>query len=124
MEATKPSGSGAIVIADDMETPWTGHVIFETQQNLLYSGYIVSEMIPGLHKYHLDDAPELASCCIFARSIQDCPSLNKSQPLKKRELQNFYGKGNPLIYRYVKDLSNLNSEKAPDGSYRLIRLNT
>ena len=122
IEATKPLGIGAIVIADDDELPWTGHVILETQRNLASSGYIVSEMIPGLHQYHLDDAPGLASCCILIRNVESNPEFNISKPLQKKTLQNFYGRNNPLIYRYVRDRSGLNSGRAPDGSYKLTRI--
>jgi predicted methyltransferase len=122
IEATKALSLGAIVIADDIGLSWTGNVILETERNLIESGYIVSEMIPGLHQYHLDDSPGLASCCILIRNVESNPEFEKSKPLQKKTLQNFYGRNNPLIYRYVRDRSGLNSGKAPDGSYKLTRI--
>jgi predicted methyltransferase len=122
IEATKPKGLGAIVIADDEDLSWTSSVLLNTQKHLLAAGYIVSEMIPGLHKYHLDDAPDLASCCILARDVcaQTRPATTSALP--GEALENFYGRKSPLRYRYVKDLAGLNLGKAPDSSYKLIPL--
>ena len=122
IEATKKGGSGAIVIADDHDLPWTGSVLFNTQKYLTESGFIVSEMLPELHKYHLDDAPELTSCCMLVRDIEQKPKASPSAPLDARVLENFYGRQSPLRYRYVRDRSGLNLGKAPDGSYQLIPL--
>ena len=121
MEAIKPKGLGAIVIADDEELDWTNQVLFNTQDMVIKSGFIVSEMIPGLHKYHLDDDPDLTSCCILVRNVS-CKKQIVSKPLSSEVLNNFYGFNTPLKVKYVKDLSGLNSGKAPDGSYKLIPL--
>ena len=119
IEATKPDGLGAVVIADDYTVKWTGQVLFRKQQMLLESGYIISEMIPGLHEYHLDDAPDLTSCCMLGRRI-GVGRPQESRPLPPEALANFYGRNSPLIYRYVKDQSGLNRGRAPDSTYQLI----
>lgn len=122
IEALKPKGIGAVVIGDNEEVEWTGQVLFRTQEMLIQSGFIVCEMIPGLHKYHLDDSPELTSCCMLARDINAQISYAKSEPLPADVLANFYGRNSPLKVRYVKDLSGLNLGKAHDSSYELIPL--
>ena len=122
IEAVKSKGIGAIVIADDESLDWTNHVLLRTQQLLMQSGYIVAEMIPGLHKYHLDDAPDLSSCCIITRNIVQQSNAERDKPLAADALLNFYGRNNPLRVRYVVDLSGLNRGRAPDGSYELIPL--
>jgi predicted methyltransferase len=122
IEAIKSRGMGAVVIADDEALEWTSQVLLRTQEMLIKSGFIVSEMIPGLHKYHLDDTPELTSCCILARDVATEPRLANSTPLSTDVLANFYGRNNPLQVHYVKDRSGLNLGKASDGSYELIRL--
>jgi predicted methyltransferase len=119
IEASKPNGLGAVVIADDDTLEWTGQVLLRTQQMLIGSGYIISEMIPGLHKYHLDDAPELTSCCMLGRVVGTVV-FQESEPLPHEALANFYGRNNPLTIRYVKDLSGLNRGRAHDASYQLI----
>lgn len=122
VEAIKPKGIGTIVIADDSSLDWTNQVIFKTQEMLINSGFIVSEMIPCLHEYHLDDAPELTSCCMLVRNAIEQPKITKSDPLSSDVLKNFYGRNTPLTVRYVNDLSGLNRGKAPDRSYKLIPL--
>jgi predicted methyltransferase len=122
IEAIKPKGMGAIVIADNEEVEWTGKVLFRTQEMLINSGFIISEMIPGIHKYHLDDSPELTSCCILARDINTQISYAKSEPLSAEVLANFYGRNNPLMFRYVKERPSLNRGRASDSSYDLVPL--
>lgn len=122
IEAIKPRGMGAVVIGDNEEVAWTGQVLFRTQEMLIGSGFIICEMIPGLHKYHLDDAPELTSCCMLARDINAHTSYERSEPLPTDVLANFYGRNNPLTVRYVKDHAGLNQGRAHDGSYELIQL--
>ncbi len=122
IEAIKTKGMGAIVIADDKTLPWTSQVLLKTQRKVVEYGFIVSEMIPELHQYHLDDAPDLTSCCILIRDIEGKPEIGDSTALDSESLQNFYGRKNPLRISYVKDLSGLNRGKAPDSSYELIPL--
>lgn len=122
IEAIKQNGIGVIVVADDIELDWANQVLSKTQEMLLKSGFIISEMIPGLHEYHLDDAPNLTSCCILARNISKRIPDNDSTPLSTNILANFYGRNSPLKYRYVEDLSGLNIGKAPGSSYNLIAL--
>ncbi len=122
IEAIKPKGLGAIVIADDPELAWTNNVLFRTQEMLNKSGFVIAEMIPGLHKYHLDDSPELTSCCILARDVSVQPKTEHHEPLGADELSNFYGRNNPLRIHYVKDCSGLNLGKAAESSYKLVEL--
>jgi predicted methyltransferase len=122
IESIKPMGIGAVVIADDAKLDWSNQVLFKTQKKLTESGFVISEMIPCLHKYHLDDAPDLASCCIVARDIKGLSTVRKSKILPTSMLTNFYGRKNPLKVHYVKDLSGLNLGRASDSSYQLIPL--
>lgn len=122
IEAIKDRGMAVIVIADDEALPWTGQVLLQTQRKLVQSGFIISEMIPGLHKYHLDDAPELSSCSLLARDVSAQPGFEKSETLPPEALANFYGRKSPLRVRYIKDLSGLNRGRASDGSYELLPL--
>jgi predicted methyltransferase len=65
IQMLSPGGLGAVVIADDSELPWTNQVLGRAQTNALQNGMIVEEMIPELHAYHLDDAPDLRSCALL-----------------------------------------------------------
>lgn len=104
-EATGESSLGCVVIADVPDLKWTVDVIFHTQMYALSKGYIVCEMIPEFHSYHLDDDPDLKSCSIVfrRRCFENCKYA--SEALSEQELDKFYGEKEPLIYQYVRDLT-------------------
>lgn len=119
IEAIQIGGLGIVVIADDPETPWTQEVLGATQIAALHAGLVIAEMAPALHLYHLEDAPELRSCSMTFRRIASLPDGYASRPVPESRYFNFYGKNQPLKYRYVRDLQPLNFPKAPDSSYQL-----
>ena len=114
---TKVGGTGVVVIGDDPGRPWTGKVIQRTQTAALEQGLIVSEMIPELHSYHLDDAPDLKSCAIIFRKIEDRAPANA--PLSEERVAGFYGRGKALGTQYVRPVPRLNPDKAASHTYRL-----
>lgn len=119
IESLKFGGLGAIVIADDDVLAWTQIVLQNTQLKVMSYGFLISEMIPGLHNYHLDDNPDLKSCTILIKQIKEYISKDKDKPISPERLANFYGRKNPLIIRYVRDLSGLHYGKAADETYKL-----
>lgn len=121
-QATKEKSLGVVVIADDPDLPWTQEVLRDTQHRALELGYVVSELLPQLHSYHLDDAPDLRSCsCLFRRIDSDCMQKT-SEPLEPARLENFYGKNSPLRFRYVRERATLNPDRESDQLYRLEKL--
>lgn len=121
-EAMKPGGLGIMVIADDPDLAWTQFVLRDTQQRAIELGFVVCEMQPQLHLYHLDDAPDLRSCSCLMRQIDINRHPINSMPLSPERLMNFYGKNNPLQYQYVREIPTLNREKASEHIYKLQRL--
>lgn len=119
IESLRYGGLGAIVIADDDELAWTQAVLQNTQLKVINSGFLISEMIPGLHSYHLDDAPDLRSCTILIKQINEYINKDRDKPISPTRLFNFYGRQNPLTVRYVRDLSGLHYGKAADETYEL-----
>lgn len=118
-QATNERGLGIVVIADDPDLPWTQEVLRDTQLRAIELGYVVAEMLPQLHLYHLDDAPDLRSCsCLFRRVV---PGLMEktSEKLSAERLRNFYGKDNPLIYKHVRETPSLNVNREADQRYSL-----
>ena len=75
MEATNYGGEGMVVIADDdasnREVEWPRQVLGRVQAYALESGFYVQRMIPRLHSYHLPDAPELRSCNLLFKALED-----------------------------------------------------
>ena len=68
IEAVRNRGEGVIVIADDEELDWPQEVLYQVQSFASQRGFFVSRMMPRLHAYHLDDAPDLHSCNLIIKS--------------------------------------------------------
>jgi predicted methyltransferase len=118
-QATKSNGLGIVVIGDDPELPWTQSVLRDTQRRALELGYVVSELLPQLHEYHLDDAPELRSCsCLFRRIDASCME-QESKPLDHSRRDNFYGQSSPLRFRFVRERPTLNAARESELLYEL-----
>ena len=77
-------------------------------------------MIPGLHLYHLDDAPDLRSCNLIVGSLPgNTPPGPSTAIVDKRRLGNFYGRqDNPLV-KYIREKKRLDYGKAHDDEYML-----
>lgn len=121
IEAVGRKASGMLVIGDDHEIPWTQDVIRDAQRLANDHGFLVSEMIPEQHAYHLDDAPGLRSCaCVFRRTEAPIWS-EESLPLDPERRENFYGRQRPLEYRYIRETYDRDRGKAPVSTYRLER---
>lgn len=74
MEATSYGGDGVIVVADDPDLEWPGLVLANLQASALESGFVVRRLMPQVHAYHLDDAPDLRSCNLMVGATSR-PSL-------------------------------------------------
>jgi len=122
-EATGNNSVGCVVLADVPKLKWTTNVLKYTQKFALDNGFIISEMIPEFHTYHLDDDPDLTSCSIVFRRIDQDQVVSEynSKPLSKSDLDKFYGIHEPLIYKYVKDVTN---RKYIQADYQLIPFST
>jgi predicted methyltransferase len=121
-QATKEKSLGIVVIADDPDLLWTQEVLRDTQHRALELGYVVSELLPQLHSYHLDDAPDLRSCSCLFRRIDPALMQTASEPLELMRLENFYGKSSPLRFRYVRERTTLNPGRESDQLYILEKL--
>jgi len=121
-QATKEKSLGIVVIADDPDLLWTQEVLRDTQRRAIELGYVASELLPQLHSYHLDDAPDLRSCSCLFRRIDPALMQTASEPLELARLENFYGKSSPLRFRYVRERTTLNPGRESDQLYILEKL--
>jgi len=120
-EATKAQAEGVIVIAHDDQLPWTVQVLRNVQLEALKNDFYVKEMIPEMHSYHLDDAPDLKSCTLIIRRLlcdNDKGDRYTSLHLQSDEIQNFYGRNAPLAIRYIRDVAGLSPNKADVKTYK------
>lgn len=120
MEAVGYAGEGMIVIADDDELDWPKQVLAATQRFAVESGFFVQRMMPQLHQYHLDDAPELRSCNLLLKAVPGNNVTWSSQPIvEPARLQNFYGRSQSPRVKYVLEKKRLDYGKAHDDEYML-----
>ena len=118
MEAIGYVGEGMVVIADDAELEWTQRVLAATQRFALESGFFIQRMMPKMHQYHLDDAPELRSCNLMLQSLPGNHPPKSSSPITDpAQLENFYGRDNSPGVRYVRQKMRVDYGKAHDDEY-------
>jgi N4-bis(aminopropyl)spermidine synthase len=120
MESTSYRGEGMVVIADDIEMEWPKRVLANVQQFVIGSGFFVQRMMPQLHGYHLDDAPNLRSCNLIIKALPGNGAPGPSAAISDSvRLANFYGRDNPPKVRYVREPKRLEYGKAHDDEYSL-----
>ncbi len=81
IEAVRGQGEGMVVIADDETLEWPREVLYRVQAFASESGFYVSRMMPRLHSYHLDDAPNLRSCNLMLASRPSNSKRLDSKPV-------------------------------------------
>jgi N4-bis(aminopropyl)spermidine synthase len=119
MEATGYGGDGMAVVADDPDLDWPKKVLRRLQQWSNDQGYFVAEMMPRLHRYHLDDAPELRSCNVVLSPAPGNRRTTRSQPIRgAKRMDNFYGRDKSPRVRYVRENTVLAYGKAHEDEYR------
>jgi N4-bis(aminopropyl)spermidine synthase len=121
MEAVGYAGEGMVVVADDPELVWPKRVLANLQSFSLEHGFFVQRMMPQVHSYHLDDAPDLRSCNVLLKSVpgnehRAGESLAVGDPSR---LKNFYGRDNPPRVRYVREQARVDYGKAYQDEYEL-----
>lgn len=104
MEATCYGGEGLVVIADDPELEWPKRVMSNLQAFALHAGFFVQRLMPQVHGYHLDDAPDLRSCNVVLRALPgNVRAVESVSFTDKSQLENFYGRDRHPQVRYVRE---------------------
>lgn len=123
MEAIHYTGDGMIVIADDNdddELMWPKTTLGYVQRFISDRGFFVQRQMPNLHEYHLDDAPGLRSCNLVIRSLPETPRNPDSAVIDDlNRTEQFYGRGQDLRVRYVREVKRLDYGKANETEYKL-----
>jgi N4-bis(aminopropyl)spermidine synthase len=117
IEAIGYAGEGVVVIADDDDLRWPKVVLQAVQTQALENGFFVQKMMSQLHEYHLDDAPDLKSCNLVFRSVENTKKDRASVATPAGVLQNFYGRENPPRVRYVREKKRVDYGKANEDEY-------
>jgi hypothetical protein len=90
------------------------------QASALEAGFFVQRMLPQVHSYHLDDAPDLRSCNVILRATPGERPMAQSEAIRDPgRLANFYGRDSFPRVRYVRERVRLDYGKAHDDEYGL-----
>lgn len=118
MEALRRPGEGLVVIADDPDLEWPRTVLHHVQSYALDQGFFVSRMMPRLHAYHLDDAPDLKSCNLLLSSLPNAAPATASGAIRDPgQLAHFYGRSASPYVRYVRERKRVDYGKADTAEY-------
>jgi hypothetical protein len=94
-------------------------VLAKTQEFGLSSGFVVQQLMPQLHSYHLDDAPTLRSCNLIITSLGNRAPQPSEAITDPERLNNFYGRASIPRVRYVREKIRLDYGKAHEDEYSL-----
>jgi predicted methyltransferase len=120
MEAVGYGGEGLVVIADDDDLQWPKEVLARVQNFALQSGFFVQKMMPKMHAYHLDDAPDLRSCNLMFKAVAGTNAKQVSAAIvDAQRLANFYGRAAKPRVKYVREKVSLEYGKAHEDEYYL-----
>lgn len=118
MEALHNIGEGLIVIADDPELEWPKQVLHRVQAFAVEHNFYVSRMMPRLHSYHLDDAPELRSCNLVIASLPGTSRRPASEAIRDSlQLAHFYGQSASPYVHYVREKKRVDYGRAITSEY-------
>ena len=92
MELCKQESSGCLVIPYDENVLWTVEAMRNIQDFLIKSGFVIRDMVTGMHSYHLPEAPGLTSATLIVDRVENTSSEFEGHILPKEYVINLYGK--------------------------------
>lgn len=102
MEFCKQVGSqGVALLPFARHAPWTRDAMANIQSFLVENGYVVSEMLAGVHQYHLDDRPELLSGTVVFDRVNEIDPSYAQRTFDQEELKFFYGSEAQVMPDYI-----------------------
>ena len=120
MRGFDPLAHGSHIIADDPDLDWPKRVLHRVQAFAVESGFYVSQMMPRLHSYHLDDAPDLKSCNLMISSVPNgCVPEAGGSINDPVQLAHFYGASKSPHVHYVRERERMDYGKANETEYEL-----
>lgn len=103
MEFCSPRGSSGVALLpyERIKAPWTRDAMKNIQSFMVKSGYVVSEMLTGVHQYHLDDRPELLSGTVVFDRVNEVDPPYALHTFDQEELKFFYGSEAQVMPDYI-----------------------
>lgn len=93
---------GCIVIPYDLNQYWTRKNMLNIQNFLSSHGFVVREMRPFMHRYHLQDNPELRSASLFVEQIEKTNLAYRGTNLSSESIKTLYGRERPVPH-FIRD---------------------
>ncbi len=118
MECCQRRSWGVAILPIEHDTDWTRIAMANLQRFLVDQGYIVSEMIRGMHQYSLDDRPELYSGTVVVDRQDYVKSPYLTRTFKDDELLNFYGHKSRRMPSHIEEDGTPVFDGAPKSSGR------
>ena len=119
LEALHRPGEGLVVIADAPDLEWPKRVLHSVQKFAYDHEFYVSRMMPHLHSYHLDDAPDLKSCNLMFASVPGSSVARTSDEIRDpNQLEHFYGRSLAARVHYVRERKRVDYGKANSSEYK------
>lgn len=107
MALCKPVGSwGVAILPYQHSTRWSREAMANIQPFLVQHGYIVTEMIRGVHQYHLEDRPELYSGTVVVDRVNQVDPPYSDRTFQPEDLQQFYGRRARRMPEYIDEQGN------------------
>lgn len=100
----RKAGRGSLIFPEDHLRPWSIQASQATNAFLRDFGWTVSETVKGVHRYHLDDDPDLPSSLFIVERVRN---VLATMPYEARrvsmfEIPSFYGRSvRPPFPRFI-----------------------
>ena len=100
-EAVRHSGDGIVVLGNDSRRSWTGDVLRSVLEYLVEREITPSRIFHRIHRYAIDDDPELESGMVYCHSVPSSANTHDSSWLGPEFLESFYGRETISIPEYI-----------------------
>jgi predicted methyltransferase len=115
--ASDRGGQGCVIApyGSDPGRAWTRRSMLSIQRLLTEAGWVLAELRPQAHQYHLDDDRDLPSSALIVESVQVSPQSQTlsyaGRAVGLTEIADFYGRGvQPPYPRYIRAGGDLDFE--------------
>lgn len=101
LAASKHASAGVVVLGNDARREWTLRVLCVVLQYLISRGVTPSRVLQRVHRYSLDDDPDLESGLIYCQSVLPAPVVGPDSPLPRSYVKYFYGRHTTAVPEFI-----------------------
>jgi len=97
----RPRGEGIVVLGNDPRREWTVHVLRAVLSYLVKHGVTPTRILQRVHRYVLDDDPELESGFVYCRMASRRAVVSENLPLPDSYIESFYGRESIRVPAFI-----------------------